>query len=554
MAFPSLPTRTNGSAPKLPADVRQIVIIGANGAGKTRFTRAFAKELGPRAFGLSALNALYSRGQAPTTPTNPTDAATPSIDTLYADVARHGVLPSAEQTTQLDRLLGLLMHDEMLNLITYKVQHATDPSAALPATRLDKVIELWREIFPDNKILIESGKFLFTRGVDPEGYSALKLSAGEKAIIYYLGCVLYAPENGVLFIDSPEIFLHPSITSSLWNRLEQLRPDCTFVYTTHDLEFASTRTEATIIWVRDFDPQAMAWDYDLLPPQSGLNEELYMTIMGSRKPVLFIEGDGVHSIDAKLYPLVFKDYTVKSLGSCNRVIEATRTFNDLNAFHHLDSYGIVDRDRRDAQEVDYLRRKKVMVPDVAEIENILMLEEVVRAVAAYYRKNEDHVFQRVRKAVLGMFRADLRAQALQHTRHRVKRLVEYRIDGRFTNINMLEQHMADLPKELNPRGIYEKLCREFTGYSNAGDYQSVLRVYNQKSMLPGSNVAGLCGLSGKDDYLKAIIAILREDGDAAARIRRAIMACFGIATTEGPAGRGGSPGRPGDANSSSLKS
>ena len=63
------------------------------------------------------------------------------------------------------------------------------------------------------------------------------------------------------------------------------------------------------------------------------------------------------------------------------MIEATRTFNDLSAFHHLDSHGVVDRDRRDANEVGYLRQRKVFVPEVAEIENILMLENVIRAVA-----------------------------------------------------------------------------------------------------------------------------------------------------------------------------
>ena len=50
------------------------------------------------------------------------------------------------------------------------------------------------------------------------------------------------------------------------------------------------------------------------------------------------------------------------------MIEATRTFNDLSAFHHLDSHGVVDRDRRDANEVGYLRQRKVFVPEVAEIE------------------------------------------------------------------------------------------------------------------------------------------------------------------------------------------
>ena len=111
-----------------------------------------------------------------------------------------------------------------------------------------------------------------------------------------------------------------------------------------------------------------------------------------------------------------------------------------------------------------------MVPDVAEIENILMLEEVIRTVAASRGKDENRVFDKVRHAVFSMFRTDLRQQALLHTRHRVKRTVEYRIDGRFTNINMFEQHINSLLDELNPRGLYEKFCREFRRYLETSDY------------------------------------------------------------------------------------
>ena len=96
-----------------------------------------------------------------------------------------------------------------------------------------------------------------------------------------------------------------------------------------------------------------------------------------------------------------------------------------------------------------------MVPEVAEIENIMMLEEVVRAVASARGKDEDRVFEKVKRSVIAQFRHDLRQQALMHTRHRVKRTVEYRIDGRFNNINLFEEHIASLVNELNPRGLYE---------------------------------------------------------------------------------------------------
>ena len=336
--------------------------------------------------------------------------------------------------------------------------------------------------------------------------------------------MLYAPSDALIFVDSPEIFLHPTLTISLWNRLEATRPDCTFCYTTHDPEFASSRNGAPVVWVRDYDPANAAWDYDVLPDQSEISQELYMTLVGARKPVLFIEGDSRRSIDAKLYPLIFPDYTVQSLGSCNKVIEATRTFNDLATFHKMDSFGIVDRDRRDDTEVAYLRRKRIMVPEVAEVENIMLIEDIVRTMAGIAGKDPDRVAEKVKSTILSLFRADLHQQALQHTRHRVKRIVEYRVDARFSNIGTLEKHLEGLLQEVSPRAIYEQLCREFQDYVKNRDYRAVLRVYNQKSMLTNSNVAPMCGFKNKDKYIEGIIRVLRRSSPEADRIRAAVRA------------------------------
>ncbi|MDE6402919.1 MAG: DUF4435 domain-containing protein, partial [Muribaculaceae bacterium] len=314
----------------------------------------------------------------------------------------------------------------------------------------------------------------------------------------------------------------------LWNRLELLRPDCTMVYTTHDLEFASSRQGAATVWVKNYAPEQAAWEYSVMPPGSPLGDEMYMAIMGARKPVLFIEGDSVHSIDARLYPLIFKDYTVRSLGSCDKVIESTRTFNDLKSFHHMVSMGIVDRDRRDMNEVEYLRRKNILVPDVAEIENILLIEEVVRAAAEARGRNENKIAEQVKSRIIKMFAAEYREQALMHTRHRVKRTVEYRIDGRFTTIDELEKHISGLVDEIAPRKHYDELVRLFKSYIDDRDYRGVLRVFNRKSMLPGSNISGLLGLNGRGAYVEYILRLLREDGRAAARIRSAVKECFGL--------------------------
>lgn len=524
-----LPPHSQGHDQSLDSAHRTVVIVGANGTGKTRFAARMAADLDREAFTLSALDALFDRDEKAI-------GRNGVLDRLYTRATENGMSISGQQTP-LERVIALLMHDEMLNLIKYKISLAENPDHQLPHTRLDDVIALWQEIFPDNKVLIESGNMLFARHSGAAGedvddrYSPVKLSTGERAVIYYLGAMAYAPKGATVFVDSPEIFLHPTMMQSLWNRLEMLRPDCRFVYTTHDLDFAASRSGASIIWVRNYQAQQQTWDYTLLPSGSGITDEIFAAILGDRKPVLFIEGDPHRSIDAKLYPLIFKDFTVRSLGSCNKVIESTRTFNDLNQFHQLDSYGIVDRDRRDAKEVEYLRGKKVMVPEVAEVENILMLEEVIRAVAAFKGKDENRVFRSVKRSVIRGFSNDLRQQALLHTRHRVKRTVEYRIDGRFQNIGMLENHLSSLFDEINPHGLYDRFCAEFRRYVQEEDYPSILRVYNQKSMLPASNVAGLCGLNSKEEYISTILTILRTDAPQARRIRQAVINCFNLQQT-----------------------
>lgn len=521
----TLPPRLGGSTIEVDtSDNRQILVIGANGSGKTRFANKLASDLGDRSFRMSALKALYGKEQE--------DTSEGSIDSLYHDVIKRSGIIRDNIKGEFERMLALMLNEEMLNLISYKYREGVGRNEKrhpkLPSTRLDRMIGLWREVFPENKVLIESGKVLFGRESSEDIYSSSKLSAGERAVMYYIGASMFAPKDAAIFVDSPEMFLHPTSIRSLWDRIEELRSDCTFIYVTHDISFATTRGDGLTVWVKSCDPGKGEWDYDFLSSADGISDEVYVAILGARKPVLFIEGDGVNSIDAKLYPLIFKEYTVKSLGGCDKVIESTRTFNSLRAFHNLDAFGIVDRDRRDEGEVDYLRRRKVFVPDVAEIENIFMIEEVVRAVATHYHKDEDAVFAHVKKSILRLFDADLRQQALQHTRHKVKKTVEHRIDGRFANINKLEEHINDLCISINPRGLYEQYCRTFRRYLQEGDYASVLRVYNRKTMISESHVARACGLrrDDKDVYIRAILSILKADGDSAGRIRTAISGTF----------------------------
>ena len=78
------------------------------------------------------------------------------------------------------------------------------------------------------------------------------MSDGEREIFYFLGEVLSAPANSIIIIDEPENHLHDLILDDLWDKLEQLRTDCTFIYITHKIEFAVSRNNSKILWIKDY--------------------------------------------------------------------------------------------------------------------------------------------------------------------------------------------------------------------------------------------------------------------------------------------------------------
>lgn len=512
-----LPPRIDGATPEVLTDVRQVTVIGANGSGKSRFCDALINELGGKAYRISALRALYpARRQREILPG--------SIDDMFQHINENHPHLVNDANNEFDKLSYIMLIDEFRELMGYKTHRLMNEAVDFPKTRLDMVVKMWQEVFPKNKVLRENGKLMFSNDAADDKFTAIKLSDGEKAVLYHIAAVLYAMPGAAIIVDDPEVFIHHSTMVTLWNVIEEMRPDCMFIYNTHDVEFASSRVDNRCVWVKAFDPAQKAWDYEVATSSHNLDDAIYYDILGSRKPVLFIEGDEEHSIDSKLYPLIFPDHVVKPLGSCNKVIEVVRSFGDMHTFHHIDCRGIVDRDRRGEQEVAYLRQKNVLVPNVAEVENIFLLEAVVRGVCRYKHRNESLVLNQVRRHVINTFEAQLKQQALQHVRHRVKHDVEKRIDMKFKSINALEDHMLDLVNELNPRGFYDQVCRDFRTMVHNHDYAGVLKVFNHKPLL--GEVATLCGFHSKEDYIKTTLNILKSDGPLSRSIRTGILEIF----------------------------
>ena len=114
------------------------------------------------------------------------------------------------------------------------------------------------------------------------------------------------------------------------------------VYITHDLGFAATRTTATKIWVKDY-PRQNVWDWQEVKATEHFPESMLLRILGSRRPILFVEGD-LSSLDIAIYRALFPGRLVIPRSSCASVIESTASLISLTQLHHTNAYGIIDRD------------------------------------------------------------------------------------------------------------------------------------------------------------------------------------------------------------------
>lgn len=99
--------------------------------------------------------------------------------------------------------------------------------------------------------------------------------------------------------------------------MKSKRPDCSFVYLTHDIDFAFTRQNAVKIWAKSYEENNV-WDYEILNETMPIPEQLYLEVLGSCKPVIFLEGER-SSIDYQIFEQVYSGHTLKSLGSCEKV-------------------------------------------------------------------------------------------------------------------------------------------------------------------------------------------------------------------------------------------
>jgi len=365
---------------------------------------------------------------------------------------------------------------------------SADCKPPIPATKLRIVMELWEEVFPHRRLdETETGKLkAYPPDAPEEDYNAAELSDGERVAFYLIGECMAAPEDGIIVVDEPEIHLHRSIQSDLWDAIEQERDDCQFIYFTHDLSFATDR-EATRIWLKDYDESGDEpdWTWEVIEEQQGIPEEVLLSILGSRRPVLFVEGER-GSLDYRIYKHVYPEYTVVPCGGCGKVISATKAFEDLRGLHDLDCYGLIDRDYRTDGEIESLETESVHVTQVSEIENLFITEKVLRIVGQERHLDEgeeEGMDTRIRKAKNRVFenlKDEKERLAASISAHRIRRRLK-RFGPDQEDKEALEE-CFETTVSIDIDEIYQEVEEEISSILKNRDYDEAIKIFNQEGL------------------------------------------------------------------------
>ena len=410
-----------------------LYFVGANGAGKSRLAVQIENELGENAHRISAHRALTLN---PTVAKISERAARSGLKYGYQEASsslahrsgqRWGSNASVNLLNDYDFLIQTLFAEQANTALESHRNSRSGKERKAKETLFEKLLVIWNRILPQ-RILHVSGDDITVSASSGSPYQAGEMSDGERAAFYLIGQTLSAETGSLIIFDEPELHLHRAIMARLWDELEAARLDCAMIVISHDLEFVASRSGQKFV-LKDYAPPN--WTIEELPEDTGFPEELATLILGSRKPILFVEGAG-SSLDKAIYRACYPNWTVIPRGSCEEVIHAVVTMRANAQLTRVTCAGIVDSDDYCVEDIERLGTMGIVVLPVSEIENLLLLPDVVGSILGHEgykgaevrsKKNalHDEMFAHAKIA------ENRRASVLRYARRRIDRALK-RID------------------------------------------------------------------------------------------------------------------------------
>ena len=369
-------------------------------------------------------------------------------------------------------------------------------------------------------IFMKNDEQILAKNHTSSPYSIAELSDGERNAILIGADILTAPPETIIIIDEPERHLHRSIISPLLSSLFRKRTDLTFVVSTHDVNLPLDNSEATTLLVRSCawsNGEIVGWDTDTLCSSEKIDEYAKRNILGSRRKVLFIEGDN-RSLDKQIYEILFPNISVIDKGSSTDVMRATQGIKSTESLTWIEAYGLIDADDRTAEELKDLQEKGVYGLGCYSVESLYYHPEIYSRLAAKQAE------------VLGVQQYELKSTAEaaviisfcnQKSRlcaRRVERKIKHKILQHLpSHKDILKKKSFEFPEYMQDYLTVEET--QFDELVESKDIQGLILRYPLRETRVRSEIASKLKFQSPDYYEMAVRKLLTDDIDAQLSIK-----------------------------------
>lgn len=474
-------------------NLNSLVFVGANGAGKTRLGVLIEQRVRSSNIPVQRIAAQRSIVFKDNLNLIKSDQAlktlrygSASVDVRSTEGYRWKSKPATNPLSDFDGLLQALYAEQSEATVRENQQRRHNPALERVVPKLELLSEIWERLLPTKCLKINHAeiKVSITDAPTPTQYLASELSDGERVIFYLIGQALLAEENAILIIDEPELHIHKSILGPLWDEIEKSRSDVSFVYITHDLAFASSRSSAKIYAVEEFEFSNSRWKVTPAESVDNLPQETLLKILGSRKDILFVEGE--NGKDAQLFRLLYPSRTVVERGACDRVISTVKAFESCATLHDKQCKGIIDRDGRTDEECAILRNDDLIILPVSELENLLLLPNIWRQVLIsrdYANGELDAAIRMAEDLILNEATADIDGFSVRITKRKLDRKIKrLGLNGR-RDLTALETEWQQQVADIDIPTIAAESKAELQAHLDSRNIAGVLELYDNKGML-----------------------------------------------------------------------
>lgn len=399
-----------------------IVILGPNGSGKTKLAQRIANT--------NPVNAISAQRRTWVDDSLPVQQEEQLLNSIRSH-QQYWHERSWQPTEDINFILSTLIQ-EHTNLLSRNNERALfDGEQLRPVTdtRLIILQALWNRLFPKRKLEI-GGFFPRVRRLDGPAtatpYQLRQMSDGERTVLYMAARVL-TTDKAIILVDEPELHMHSRLAVLFWDEMEKIRPDCRFVYVTHDLNFALSRRQAKVFIAKSGEAADPVLTDEL--PASVAAEVLgAATLPFYAKRIFLYEGEPGSGFASEFFSAWFDDVETFSLpaGDRDSVFAAVSGLRKVGVVA-AEVTGLVDRDFYSDAVLSAVT-DGVMVLPLHEIESVLCGKDFVSALAGHLGKDPTEVWDEF----VGQVRRAFRGQTLNHVvAQRVRSRVGDLLDGVF---------------------------------------------------------------------------------------------------------------------------